>query len=112
MRDQDAVCTRAVDLDMGLDGITAAAHVRCDVGRHMTHAGMKDKIVARALESRSVLRKTNPETVVERQHVVLFGLAPPQFYQFGQTLRLFRREVIGLGKIPVEMKQLPLVVLE
>ena len=78
MRDQHALGARLADLDMGLDGVAAAAHVGRDVGRHVAHAGMEDEIVARALEARGVLGKARPEAVVERQHVVLLGLAPPQ----------------------------------
>ena len=61
MRDQDALGAGIADLDMGLDGVAAAAHVGRDVGRHMPHAGMKDEMVARALEARGVLRKARPK---------------------------------------------------
>ena len=57
MRDQHALDARLVDLDMCLDGVAAAAHVGRDVGQHVTHAGVKDKVVPRALESRGILRK-------------------------------------------------------
>ena len=112
MRDQDALGATLADLDMGFDGVAAAAHVGRDVGRHVPHAGVKDKMAARALEARGVLGKARPEPVVERQHVVLLGLAPPHLYQFRQPLRLARGEIVDFGKIPFEMKQLPFVVLE
>ena len=111
MRDQHALGI-ALDLDMGLDGVAAAAHVGRDVGRHMAHAGMEHEIVAGALEARGILRKARGEAVVERQHVVLLGLAPPYLDHLGQPLGLPCREIVDLGEIPVEMKQLPFVVLE
>src|SRR6202020_2611792 len=52
MRDQNAFGAGHADFDMGLDGVAAAAHVGGDVGRHVTHAGMEDKIVSRALAAR------------------------------------------------------------
>ena len=77
MRDQDALGAGVADFDMGLDAVAAAAHVGGDIGRHVTHAGVKDEMVARSLEPRGVLRKARGEAVVERQHMVPLGLAPP-----------------------------------
>ena len=111
MRDQHALGA-AVDLDMRLDGVAAAAHIGRDVGRHMAHAGMEGELMARAVEARGVLGKARPEAIVERQHVVLLGLAPPQLDHLGEPLRLLFGEIIGLGEIAVEMEQLPFVVLE
>ena len=45
--------------------------------RHVPHAGVKGEMISRALEPRGVLGKARTETVVERQYIVLFGLAPP-----------------------------------
>ena len=112
MRDQHALGAGAVDLDMGLDGVAAAAHIGRYVGRHVPHAGVKHEIVARALKPGGVVGKARREAVVERQHIVLLRLAPPQLDHFGQALRLLRGEVIDLGEIAVEVKQLPCVVLE
>src|SRR6267142_4248713 len=112
MRNQYALGAATVDLDMRLDGVAPAAHVGRDVGRHMPHAGMEGELVARAVEPRGVFRKARPKTVVKRQYVVFFGLAPPQLDHVGQPRRLLRREIVDLGKIAVEMEQLPLVVLE
>jgi hypothetical protein len=63
-----------------------------------------------AMKPRGVLRQPCAEAVVERQHIVLLGLAPPHPDHLLQPLRLPHREIIDLGKIPIEMKQLPLVV--
>ena len=97
---------------MGFNGVTAAAHIGRDVGRHVAHAGVKGEFVARAMESRRVFRKAWTEAVVERQHIVLLGLAPPPFDHRLETFGLLRREIVGFRKIPVEMKQLPFVALE
>ena len=78
----------------------------------MAHAGVKGELVAGAVESRGVFGKSRPEAVVERQHVVLLGLAPPQLDHRGQALRLLFREIVDFRKVLVEMKQLPFVVLE
>src|ERR1700692_3727993 len=112
MRDQDALGAGVTDLDMGLDGVAAAAHIGGNVGRHMAHAGVKDEMVARALKPRSVLRKARREAIVERQHMVSLGLAPPQFCYFGEAVGVLRREIVDFGKIHIEMKQLPFVVLK
>src|SRR5665213_2834681 len=112
MGNQHALRATIADLDMRLDGVAAAAHIRRDIRWHMSHPGVEHEIAARALEARGVLRKARPEAIVERQHIVLLGLAPPYFYQFRQPLRLARGEIVDFGKILVEMKQLPFVVLE
>ena len=112
MGDQHALGTVITDLDMGFDSVAAAADIGRDVGRHVAHAGVKGELVAGAVEARGVFRKARAEPVVERQHIVLLGLAPPQFYHFGQTLRLLRRQIVGFRKILRQVKQLPLVVLE
>src|SRR5665647_3372070 len=84
MRDQHSLGAGAVDLDMGLDGVTAAAYIGRDIGRHVPHAGVKDEMVPRALEPRGVLRKARGEAVVQRQDIVLLRLAPPQSCQFSR----------------------------
>src|ERR1700757_4829069 len=102
MRNQDSLGPALPNLDMCLDCIAAAAHVGRDVGRHVTHAGVKDKTVSRALESGGILRKARTEPVVERQYVVLLRLAPPQFYHIRQAFRFLGSEIIDLGKITIE----------
>src|ERR1700722_2920125 len=112
MCDQDALGPALTDLDMGLDGVAAAAHVGGDIGRHMAHPRMEDEIASRTLKACGILRKARAETIVERQHIVFFRLAPPQFYHLGEALRLAGREIVNFGEIAIEMKQLPFVVLE
>src|SRR5262249_55078036 len=75
-------------------------------------AGMESEMVTRAVEARGILCKARTEAVVERQHVVRLGLAPPQLDHVGETLRLLAGEVVGFRKIVIEVEQLPLVVLE
>jgi hypothetical protein len=103
MGDQHAL--RALtDLDKGLDGVAAAAHIGRDVGRHVAHAGMEGEAAALAVEACGVLGKARPKTIVERQHIVLLGLRPPQFDHLGEALRFFLREVVHFGEIAVEME--------
>ncbi len=99
MGDQHALGASLADLDMGLDGVAAAAHVGRDVGRHVPHAGVKGELVARAVEARGVFGKARAEAVVERQHIVLLGLAPPQLDHRLQPLGLLCREIVGFRKI-------------
>ena len=112
MRDQHPLRAALGDLDIGLDGVAAAAHIRRHVRRHMAHAGMEHKSGSRALKARGVLRKARAEAIVERQHLVLLGLAPPCLDHFRQTIGLAVGEIVDFGEIPVEVEQLPFVVLE
>ncbi len=112
MGDQHALGALLANLDMGFDGVAAAAHVRRDVGRHVTHAGVKGEFVACAVKARGVFRKARAEPVVERQHIVLLGLEPPQLDHRFKPLGLLRRQIAGFRKIPRQVKQLPFVVLE
>ena len=112
MGDQDALCATVGNLHMGLDDVAAAADIGRDIGRHVPHAGVKGELAARAVKTRGVFRKARAEAVVERQHVVLLGLAPPQLDHCIQPLGLLFREILRLRKVLREMKQLPFVVLE
>ncbi len=112
MRDQDALGALRSDLDMGLDQVVAAAHVGCDVGRHMAHAGVKHEARARAVEACGVLGETRAEAVIERQHLMRLRLLPPQLDQRREPLRLGGGEIMRLGEILGEMKQLPFVAVE
>ena len=63
---------------IGLDRVGAAAHVGRDVGRHVAHAGMEDELACAAPWKRAgVVGEARREAVVERQHLVRLGLAPP-----------------------------------
>src|SRR5436189_26173 len=75
-------------------------------------AGVEGEAVARAMEARGVLYKSRSEAVVERQHVVILRLAPPQLDHILEPPRLLCREIVGLGEIAVEMEQLPSIVFE
>src|SRR5215207_887441 len=52
------------------------------------------------------------DAVVERQHVEARRLVPPQVDHARQSLRLFRREVVHLRRVDLDVVQLPDVVVE
>ena len=101
--DQNAL-TAFGNVSVGLDQIAAAAQVRRHLGRQMAHAGMKHVTPARAVEALGVHDEALAKAVVERQHVVLFRLVPPQRDHGGEPLRLCGREIIRLGEVLVEME--------
>src|SRR6516162_6437824 len=84
MRDQHALGPIFAELDMGLDGVTTASHIRCGVGRHVPPLGVEGEMVASAVEAGSILCKARPEAIVERQHLMLFRLAPPHLDHVGK----------------------------
>ena len=50
--------------------------------------------------------------IVERKHSVGFGLGPPLFDHLSKTIGLNRSQVVALGRIDVEVVELPHVVIE
>jgi hypothetical protein len=69
-------------------------------------------MVTRAMEARGVFGKARPKAIVERQHLMLLGFAPPCLDHCGKPLRLLRREIVYLREIAIEVEQFPFVVLE
>src|SRR5207302_7264782 len=108
--DQDALAARG-DVGVGLDQIAAASNVRRDLARQVTHAGMKDVAPAGAVKAAGIDDEALAKTVVERQHLVLLGLLPPELDQGRELFAMRRGEIVRLGKVLIEMKQLPSVVL-
>ena len=109
--DQHALCV-TVDEGLGLDAVAAAAHVGRHVGRDVADAGMEHEVPARAVVAARAFDEARAEAVVQRQHLVGFGLAPPQVDQRAQPLRLALRQVLRLGEVRVQVEQLPAVGLE
>ena len=64
------------------------------------------------MEARGILRKARAEAVVERQHIVLLGLAPPQLDHRLKPLGMISCKIVRFRKILRQVKQLPFVVLE
>ena len=83
--------------------------VRHDVG----YGRVVDKHLARGRPPRPPRRpeRLRGRAVVQRQHAVHLRLLPPQLDHRLQTLRMLLGEVVGFGKILVEVIELPLVVI-
>jgi hypothetical protein len=110
MRDQYAVVAVS-EFDIGLDQIGTAAHVRRDLGRNMPDTGVEYELPA-VMRARGVLGKSRPEPVIERQNLVGFRLPPPFRDHRVQAFRILLCQVLGLGKIAVEVVELPGIFLE
>src|SRR5262245_61781445 len=87
MRNQDTFIGLA-DANVCLDQIAAAADVRRDLRREVTHSGMEHVTLARAVNAVSVHHEALAKTIVERQHVMLCSLVPPKLDQCSELLGL------------------------
>jgi hypothetical protein len=97
--------------DVGLDQVTAAAHVGRDLGRDMADALVEDELAA-MVGARGILGEAWTKAIIERQHLVGLGLLPPFGDHRLQPLRLLLRKIVRFGEITIEMIKLPRVILE
>ncbi len=103
MRNEHAVRAPFGHGDVGLDAVGAAAQIGAHLGRQMAHPGVEGEDAPVAQMARRIFGEAFAEAVVQRQHLMGFGLAPPQIDQRVQARGLFRRPVVIFVEVGFEM---------
>ena len=95
--------------DFGGDRVGAVLHVDRRVLEHRGAARIVDVAIGGACGQRLRLGHAGLHPGVERQHVVLRGLGPPEVDQLSQLLRMLRGKVVALREVLGDVVQLPLL---